>query len=66
MWYHYVILALALYAFGSSLYSQITGKFSGWFDRLSGVASMAVSLAAASWCYSGITTPPPIFGARRY
>ena len=66
MWYHYVILVLALYSIATTLYSQITGKGLTWLDRLSGVASLAVYLAAASWCYSGINTPAPMFGARRY
>jgi hypothetical protein len=65
MWYHYVILVLALYSIATTLYTQVTGRLT-WFDRLSGVASLAVSLAAASWCYSGINTPPSMFGARRY
>jgi len=66
MWYHYVILVLALYSVASGLYLQITNKFSSWYDRLSGVSSIVVSSAAIFWCLTGINTPPPMFGARRY
>jgi len=65
MWYHYLVLLIALYVIGSALYTQITGRLS-WYDRLSGAVTILLGLIAASWSYNGIYTPPPMFGARRY
>jgi hypothetical protein len=64
MWYHYLVLAIALYLVGSSIYNIImAGNRSGWI--VNGI-SAAIGGGLVFWAWSGITTPPPsILGGRR-
>lgn len=66
MWYHYVVLIVALYLVGSSIYNIVlSGNTSGWV--VNGI-SAAIGGGMAVWASSGImapVVPPPLFGGRR-
>ena len=65
MWYHYLVMIVALYLIGSSIYNIVmSGNRSGWI--INGI-SAAIGGALAFWSYTGIMTPviPPLFGGRR-
>ena len=65
MWYHYLIAAVSLYFVFTTLYKQLTGKYSSFFSRVPEMVGLVVSYFILKWCYDGIY-PPPMFGARRY
>jgi len=66
MWYHYLVLLVALYLVGSSIYNIVmAGNQSGWI--VNGVTT-AIGGGLAFWAWSGITAPvipPPLLGGRR-
>jgi hypothetical protein len=66
MWYHYLVLLIALYLIGSSIYNIVmAGNQSGWI--VNGITT-AIGGGLAFWAWSGITAPvipPPMFGGRR-
>ena len=66
MWYHYLVLLVALYLVGSSIYNLVmAGNQSGWI--VNGI-SAAIGGGLAFYAWNGINTPvvpPPMFGGRR-
>lgn len=66
MWYHYLVMLLALYLIGSSLYNIVmAGNQAGWI--VNGITA-AIGGGLALWAWTGITAPvvpPPILGGRR-
>ena len=66
MWYHYLVMLLALYLIGSSIYNIVmAGNQSGWI--VNGITT-AIGGGLAFWAWTGITAPvmpPPILGGRR-
>jgi hypothetical protein len=66
MWYHYLVMLLALYLIGSSLYNIVmAGNQAGWI--VNGITA-AIGGGLAFWAWTGITAPvvpPPILGGRR-
>jgi len=66
MWYHYLVLLIALYLVGSSIYNIVmSGNRSGWI--VNGI-STAIGGGLVFWAWSGITAPvmpPPLLGGRR-
>uniref|UniRef100_A0A6C0EUB7 Uncharacterized protein n=1 Tax=viral metagenome TaxID=1070528 RepID=A0A6C0EUB7_9ZZZZ len=67
MWYHYLVMLIALYLIGSSIYNLVmAGNQSGWI--VNGI-SAAIGGGLAFYAYSGITAPvlpPPMLGGRKY
>jgi len=67
MWYHYLVMLIALYLVGSSIYNIVmAGNRSGWI--VNGVTT-AIGGGMAYYAYSGITAPvlpPPLVGGKRY
>jgi hypothetical protein len=66
MWYHYLVMIIALYLIASSIYNIVmAGNQSGWI--VNGVTT-AIGGGLAFWAWSGITAPvlpPPFIGGRR-
>ena len=66
MWYHYLVLLVALYLVGSSIYNLVmAGNRSGWI--VNGI-SAAIGGGLAFYAWNGINTPeipPPLLGGRR-
>jgi len=66
MWYHYLVMLLALYLIGSSLYNIVmAGNQAGWI--VNGITA-AIGGGLAFWAWTGITAPvvpPSILGGRR-
>jgi hypothetical protein len=64
MWYHYIVMLIALYLVGSSIYNIVlAGNRSGWI--VNGI-SAAIGGGMALFAFNGLTAPPPpLFGGRR-
>jgi hypothetical protein len=66
MWYHYLVLLIALYLIGSSIYNIVmAGNQAGWV--VNGI-STAIGGGMAFWAWNSINAPvvpPPIIGGRR-
>jgi hypothetical protein len=64
MWYHYLLLLVALYLVGTSLYNVVmAGNQAGWV--INGI-SAAIGGGLLVWAWGGIMAPPAtVLGGRR-
>jgi hypothetical protein len=64
MWYHYLLLLIALYLIGTSIYNVVmAGNQAGWV--INGI-SAAIGGGFLMWASSGLSAPPaPVLGGRR-
>jgi hypothetical protein len=71
MWYHYLILLVALYFAATGAYGFVKNPKTTYYIA-TGVIQVVVALYVVYWAYSVITAPPPFMiptvggGRRRY
>ena len=64
MWYHYLLLLIALYLVGTSIYNVVmAGNQAGWV--INGI-SAAIGGGFLVWAWSGLTASPAVVGGRRH
>lgn len=59
MWYHYLIILVALYFVATGIYNVIQGPKTTYYIATSAI-QIAVGAIAAYWAYSAATAPPPM------
>lgn len=67
MWWllYYAVGLAALYVIVSTIYAQVTGRYSAWYARIPSLVGVVVSYFALRWAYTSLY-PPTLFGGRRY
>jgi hypothetical protein len=61
MWYHYIVLVIALYLVGSSIYNIVmSGNQAGWI--VNGITT-AIGGGLALFAWNGINAPAPMLSA---
>ena len=58
MWYHYLILLVALYFAATGIYGIVIGTKST-YNIVTGAIQIAVALYVVYWSYTKITEPAP-------